>query len=269
MGKALEMLSVDFLRCLIFGPSGFGKTWLYSLAAFTEEFLPMEIADFDQGTITLKSSLKDLSAESWDKIEIKFYRDITTPGQAHRDFMDRLREINRKLTLGEVGAPKTIVIDSLSFLGKDILDGVATDDKQVIAKRDHYGPQMQHVEKVIQIVTSLKCHTIVIGHEDLERDELTGQKFRSIDVTGKLVNRIPRYFNEVYCLSMGVDEYGTQQRYVQTVSDATTRGPKTAFPGVIKAKEVVSVDLWSKLLRAMKGDELRSVAASTSTKWVA
>lgn len=253
MAKALDVLSIDFLRCLIFGPSGFGKTWLYSLMAFTDEFLPMEIADFDHGTITLKSSLKELGSEAWDKIDIRFYRDINTPGQAHREFLERMREINRKLTLGEDGAPKTLVLDSLSFMGKDILDGVATDDQQPYAKRDHYGPQMQHVEKAIQIATSLRCHTVVVGHEDLEEDKLTGAKFRAVDVTGKLVNRVPRYFNEVYYLGMGMDEYGASQRYVQTVSDEMTHGPKTAFPGVIKPKESVSSELWAKLVRAMKG----------------
>lgn len=266
MGKALEMLSVDFIRCLIFGPSGFGKTWLYSLMAFTEEFLPMEIADFDNGTITLKSSLKDLPAAAWDKISINFYRDINTPGQAHRDFLERMREINRKLTLQEPGAPKTLVVDSMSFMNKDILDGVATDDHQPYAKRDHYGPQMMMIEKALQVATSLKCHVVVVGHEDVEKDELTGSKFRSIDVTGKLVNRLPRYFNEVYYLGMGADEYGNTQRYVQTVSDGMIHGPKTAFPDVIASREPVSIDLWKKLAQQMQSI---SVRAQLSSDWVA
>lgn len=250
MPKALEVLAVDYLRMLIFGPSGFGKTWFYSLAAFVPEFLPMEIADFDNGTITLKSSLEGLSPEAWDKIEINSYRNPANPGQAHRDLTDRIREINRKITLQE-NAPEMFVLDSLSFMGKDVLDGVASDDHQPYAKRDHYGPQMQHVEKTMQALTSLKCHVVVIGHEDVEKDELSGSKFRSIDVTGKLVNRLPRYFNEVYYLNVGTDEYGQPRRYIQTASDEFVHGPKTAFPKVLAGRETVGVEVWKKLAGAM------------------
>ena len=254
MAKALEVLSVDFLRCLTFGPSGYGKTWLYSLMAFVDDFLPMEIADFDLGTITLRSSLKDLPKEKWDQIEINQYRDVANPGQAARSFLERLREINRKITLQE-NAPKTVILDSLTFLSKDILDGVASDDSQPYAKRDHYLPQMMHIEKHIQALTALKCNVIVIGHEDIEKDELTGNKARAIDVTGKLSGRLPRYFNEVYYLTMKMDEMGNTRRVVQTAADSMVLGPKTAFPDVISANEPATVELWKKLASALKKNQ--------------
>jgi len=265
MAKALEMLSVDFLRCLIFGPSGYGKTWLYSLMAFVDDFLPMEIADFDLGTITLRSSLKNLLPEKWDQIEINQYRDISNPGSASRAFMERLREINRRITLGDP-APKTVILDSLTFDAKDILDGVATDDKQPYAKRDHYLPQMMHIEKHIQALTALKCNVVVIGHDDIEKDVISGGQARAIDVTGKLTGRIPRYFNEVYYLTMGMDEAGNTKRVLQTAADTTVLGPKTAFPDVIKPREEAGVELWKKLNQALKANQ--AVMKEATTWWV-
>lgn len=251
MAKALELLSVDFLKCLIFGPSGYGKTWLYSLMANLPEFLPMEIEDFDLGTITLRTSLKNLSPEKWEQIEINTYRDVNNPGQSQRNLLLRLREIERKLILGDP-APKTVVLDSLTFMAKDILDGVATDDRQPYAKRDHYLPQMMHIEKSIQILTALKCHVVVVGHPDMETDPISGSKSWGLDVTGKLSGRLPRYFNEVYFLTMGMDEMGTPKRIVQTSPDGLVIGPKTAFPDLIKPREEASVELWKKLVVAMR-----------------
>ena len=252
MPKALELLSVDFLKLLLFSPSGYGKTWLHSLMAFEDEFLPMEIEDFDLGTITLRESLKGLSKESWDKIEINQFRDINNPGSAARAFVDRVREIQRKITVGDP-APKTVVLDSLTFFAKDILDGVATDDKQPYAKRDHYLPQMMHIEKGIQVLTALKCHVVVIGHEDTGKDDMTGEKRREIDVTGKLSGRLPRYLNEVYYLTLKPDEYGAMTRRLITSADGTIVGPKTAFPSIVKANEPATADLWKKLAGALRG----------------
>lgn len=248
MAKAVEVLSVDYLRCLIFGPSGYGKTWLYSLMAYVNEFLPMEIADFDLGAITLRKSLKDLPPEKWDKIEINTYRDLMNPGAAHKAFRDRVREINRKIMLGE-NAPKTLVLDSMTFMAKDILDGVAEEDRQPYAKRDHYLPQMMHVEKAIQSVTALKCNVVVIGHDDVDKDEISGVKTRSLDVTGKLAGRLPRYFNEVYYLTMGMDEQGNSKRVIQTASDSLVINPKTAFD--LKPREDAGVELWKKVAEGL------------------
>ena len=250
--KALEVLSVDFLKLLLFSPSGYGKTWLYSQMAFVDEFLPMEISDFDLGTITLRESLKELPKETWDKIEINQYRDIAYPGTAARAFLDRVREVQRKITIGD-NAPKTMVLDSLTFYAKDILDGVATDDKQPYAKRDHYLPQMMHVEKGVQALTALKCHVVVVGHEDTGKDDLTGEKRREIDITGKLSGRLPRYFNEVYYLNIGADEYGATSRKLITEANGSIVGPKTAFPSVVKPNEPATVDLWRKLAAALRG----------------
>lgn len=252
--KALDCLMVDYLRLLLFGPSGYGKTWLYSLMANIDAFLPMEIADFDLGTITLKSSLVGLSKEKWDQIEINQYRDITNPGTASRAFRERVRELARRQALGDSG-PKTVVLDSLTFLSKDILDGVATDDKQPYAKRDHYLPQMMHIEQHIQALTALKCNVIVVGHDDIEKDAISGNQARAIDVTGKLTGRLPRYFNEVYYLRMGLDENGSSKRIVQTSADSSVMGPKTAFPHVIKSSEEATVQLWEKLAGALVGNQ--------------
>ena len=247
--KALDCLRVDYLRLLLFGPSGYGKTWLYSLMANVDAFLPIEIADFDLGTITLKSSLAQLPREKWDQIEINQYRDVTNPGTAARAFRERIRELARRQALGDPG-PKTVVLDSLTFLSKDILDGVATDDKQPYAKRDHYLPQMMHIEQHIQGLTALRCNVVVVGHEDVEKDEISGVKARAIDVTGKLSGRLPRYFNEVYYLRIGMDADGQAKRIVQTNADSIVVGPKTAFPNVIKPSEEATVGLWEKLAKA-------------------
>jgi hypothetical protein len=216
-----------------------------------DDFLPMEIADFDLGTITLKSSLANLPPEKWDKIEINQYRDVLNPGSAARAFKERVRELTRKITLGE-GAPKTVVLDSLTFLAKDILDGVSSDDHQPFAKRDHYLPQMMQVEQHVQALTALKCNVVIIGHEAVDKDEISGVTARALDVTGKLSGRIPRYFNEVYYLKMGMDENGNSKRVVQTSADTITLGPKTAFPNVIKPNEEATVGLWEKLAKALR-----------------
>lgn len=257
--KALDVILIEQLRILLWGTTGIGKTRLYSQMAFHDEFLPMEIHDFDLGLPILKTALKDLPVAKWNKINVEQYQfDIEHPGDTHQRFLDNLRETNRKILTQSVEAPRTVVLDSMSFANNHIVEEIAFNDKKEIPQFEHYGPQKSHIVKYLQHLTALKCHVVVVGHEDVERRPKKSLREGvgagdvaeiHIDVTGKLVNNIPRYFNECYYMFTDTDEFGKSQPFIQTQINNVVRGCKTSFPLDLKAREPFD-GFWLRVLHA-------------------
>jgi len=259
--KALNVILIDYLRILLWGTTGIGKTRLYSQMAFHDEFLPMEIHDFDLGLPILKTSLRDLPTEKWDRINVEQYQfDIEHPGETHQRFLENLRETNRRIITQSKEAPRTVVLDSMSFANNHIVEEIAFNDKKEIPQFEHYGPQKSHIVKYLQHLVALKCNVVVVGHEDVERRPKKSLKEGvgagaieeiHIDVTGKLVNNIPRYFNECYYLYPGFDEMGKAVTFIQTQVNGPVRGCKTSFPLDLKLNEPFE-GFWTRVLAAWK-----------------
>jgi len=59
-------------------------------------------------------------------------------------------------------------------------------------------PQMQVIENAMRSFISLPCDCILIGHDDMNKDDATGKMFISLMITGKLSKRVPLLFDEIY-----------------------------------------------------------------------
>ena len=46
---------------------------------------------------------------------------------------------------------------------------------------------------------ALPCDCILIGHDDVMKDESSGKMFSGLMITGKLSRRVPLLFDEIYC----------------------------------------------------------------------
>ena len=47
-------------------------------------------------------------------------------------------------------------------------------------------------------MASLPCDCILTGHDDMDKDEVSGKMFVHLMITGKLQKRIPLLFDEIY-----------------------------------------------------------------------
>jgi hypothetical protein len=62
-----------------------------------------------------------------------------------------------------------------------------------------YLPAMSMIENAIKDMTTLPCDVILTAHLDVDKDEATGRMFVGPLFVGKLKQRIPLLFDELYC----------------------------------------------------------------------
>jgi len=67
-----------------------------------------------------------------------------------------------------------------------------------VPHQNDWMPQMMYIENAIRDLLSYSCDVVLIGHDALVKDEITGAVLKDLMVTGKLTRRIPLLFNEMY-----------------------------------------------------------------------
>ncbi len=200
MSKNGNTLTTDpWLRLLIIGKSGSGKTHLVAEGLKQEWMQDAYIFDTD---LRLESILSRFGTEVLDHIEYDRYRDLsTTFGGSFAKAQAKKIELTRLIQSNDPSAPKSIIIDSGSFLAKLILnealhlDGKSSDTKPNLA---HYGTLANKMERFVSELTGLPCNIILTVHENVVKDDITGALNWDIALTKSLRNTLPGYFNEVY-----------------------------------------------------------------------
>jgi len=177
------------IRWLVHGPSGGGKT--FSLRTL-KDFGPIYHYDFDQGG----SGLAHGDFSEGEFIQFTFGQDLTSPDAF--DAANLLLEEQTK-TAGDIGV---LVIDTLTTLGMAAMNSVLQEAGRLgqQAHQNDYLPQMVRIENFILRATAMpvKYGTIVLAHDELEKDEETGRFIQKLSTTGKLSTRMLRFFGEIY-----------------------------------------------------------------------
>jgi hypothetical protein len=119
--------------------------------------------------------------------------------------------------------------------GKPVFNGVP--------QQQDYLPQMVYIEAVIQSILSYDCDVVLIGHDSMVKDDVTGMVMKDLMITGKLTRRIPLLFSEMYHAEVRSSATGNSYELLTTKTgtyQAKTRmgkGGELAIrePGDIKA----------------------------------
>ena len=257
-----KFVSTPLLTVLVYGKTGTGKTTLIAKVAAFDEFAPLEIIDFD---LRLDGLVEAIPPALLDRIRFESYRDTTIPGEAYDRVWSRLRTLEE--IAGKPDAPRSVFLDSTTFMGKAFLDMVVYLDSskgqkgdsnkerygELIAVRDHYGPQMQHIERFIQRLTGLKqkgYNVFASGHEDKEKDEVTGRTSKTIDTTGKLYTRLPGYFNEFWHTELRTSPTG-QTEYLVGTKATDIYEARTSFTSFLAPVELQD-GIWTKITNHLR-----------------
>lgn len=75
-----------------------------------------------------------------------------------------------------------------------------------------YLPAMTLMENAIRKIMSAKCDFLFICHEDVTEDKTLGKMFIGPQLTGKLRQRIPLLFSELYVATASVSSSGVEYR---------------------------------------------------------
>lgn len=216
--KLDQLQSEDYVKLLLLGESGAGKTVLAS--SFPT---PIKYFDFD---MKVSSAAKYHSAdkERLSQIDVEQYSNLPLP-QRMATFLKSVKEIEKLQHEGKPLPFKTLVVDSLTTLTNAILEdykkvsqlGIKRALADVNAMQDYQLLQI-HLTQLITGLLSLKANIVIIGHTQLEKDETTGAMKNSILMPGQLAYKLPIYFEEVYLLKVNAKG----ERVLQTQSDSKT-----------------------------------------------
>jgi hypothetical protein len=185
-------------RVLIYGRSGAGKTNLVGKVLEIEEMCPLYVFDFD---LRLNSILATINRQLIvERLSYDQFRDGSRAGSAFTDAEAKLRDLSS--LMGKPNAPRTVAVDSLTFAEKAIMSRVLMLDGKSSTfppQLNHYKSSIAQLEDFVSKLCALPINVVVTAHEDIDKDDLTGQMVRGIGVTGKkLPTVLPGYFNEVW-----------------------------------------------------------------------
>lgn len=194
-------------KVFLAGPSGSGKT-------------------LSSTTLPGKKLLIDLDNRSETVIGIKnldvypcHEKDPRSPKAWQK--LDRLVNV----IVGEVNRGifpyDSVIFDGLTMMGRISMNwALLLDPGRGLGgspARQHYGPQMDNLAKLVLKTLALPLNILYTGHIELFQDEATGaQKFYP-KITGKLRTEVSNWFNETYyCFRTPNKEDGKMHYYWQT-----------------------------------------------------
>jgi hypothetical protein len=204
------------IKLLIYGQSGAGKT-VFSAGAPK----PL-VLDFD-GKVSSAASY--FSVNDPAKLKEISYENLTEQAgmeRPFRRFMKVLKGLHEQAAAGKL-AHETIVLDSLTLFLDAFMADIIAENPGV--KRPNNVPALQDYQilnlqfkDVMSKLLALPCHIIVVGHITSETNQETGRIFWKPLVPGKLADRLPQVFTEVYRAYV-MQKDGQPTHLLQTNSD--------------------------------------------------
>lgn len=206
MPKASELVQDEYIKILLVGNSGAGKTG--ALTCLVEAGYELRIVDLDNGLTALFNHVKAVDPKLLDKIQFQSYRDkvkMTALGTklvgAPRAYSNTLSALEKWPDDGsdpaEWGGKVILVVDSLTNLGRAALQWAKATNPSTKDPRQWYSAAQNLIEDFIANVTSedFHAHVIVISHIELTETS-TGQIKGYASAIGKALGpKLPRFFN--------------------------------------------------------------------------
>lgn len=216
-------------NCIVYGKSGVGKT--YSIRTARK---PVHIDSFDPGGTDVLHDLikKDIV------IPDKRY-EFEDPFQP-KAFARWMEQFDKRYNGGYFDYIGTYVLDSATTWAQCVMYYILNKDRRAGKQpfQQDWLPQMTYIENYCRKMLSMECDTILICHEDIDKDEMTGAIERAPLLTGKLKTRIPLLFSEIYHTTLNVTKDGKMENFFQTVNyDRIVSRTRLGKGGLLKVKE--------------------------------
>ena len=204
--KSANDISQQWLKFLVYGHSGVGKT---VLASTMPNIL---LISAEAGTLSLKSS--NLARIYGDSVE--YTSDVPI---VEVRTIDELLNVGKWLaTSDEAKRFESVALDSISEIAEIYLrDNL----KKVPDPRQAYGKMAQEVMGVIEAFKRLPKHIYFAAKAERSKDSVTGMQLNGPAFPGQqLANDVPYQFDYVFKLDVGQNpETKENYRYLQTQPD--------------------------------------------------
>ena len=180
-----------YLKALIYGPPGAGKTSLVKTISSAYKTL----------IISAESGLLSVSGLDCDVIDIT----VDDTGNLIEDKkarLQRLAEVYSFLTKDK--KYELVFIDSLSELSQTMVEAL---QKEMPDRKDGlvlWGENLKRMRSLIKAFRDLKKHVVMTCLSDIDKDD-TGKRFLTIDMAGKISKEAPAMFDLVAFLKVDAE----------------------------------------------------------------
>jgi len=180
---------------IIIGYSGVGKTHLLRTCP-----QPVYVDSFDKGGT--RGVLDDLIAQHRIFVDTRWEQDQTLNPTAFKGWDDNFTRLIRSNFFDSVG---TYAIDSMTSFSDAILAYILKKASRAGKKPNYYEDYPIHhniIRDAIKMIWSLPCYTILTGHIDTMKDDVSGAIISSLLLPGKSAVKVPIHADEVYILEV-------------------------------------------------------------------
>lgn len=87
---------------------------------------------------------------------------------------------------------KTLIIDSLTYMGKLCLRAILKNAMREIPRFEEYNLNYARTSMLINNLSELKCHIVFTAIDKMDKDEMTGKIFGGPELVGKLGKELPQ-----------------------------------------------------------------------------
>lgn len=202
----------SFIKALLYGSYGAGKTILASTAVDVPEMRDVIFLNMEAGTKSIMTSGAVKAPHEIDFITITMYDQFPAVIEFLKKHC-RARDNNDAIMLAHVASEfgikpsrryRTIIIDSISELDsmnfrrliadkpEDLMQANPSDDL-----RGDYGRNRQIMHKAFRELRNLPMNVLMIAPDDLDKDDTTKKITISPKLTGKLSKEIQGYMDVV------------------------------------------------------------------------
>ena len=190
------------INFILYGEMGCGKTTM----AIETCRKPCLVHSFDPGGCD--SVDPKMIASGLVIVDNRFERDEPKRPKA---FAAWDAEFERLLNGGFFNNIGTFVLDSITTWSSAAMYAVLAKSGRAagIPQQNDYLPQMTMIENAVKVICSLPCDVVLTAHQKADKDEVTGKITATPLLTGKLTQRVPLLFNEIYHLVTKESSKGT------------------------------------------------------------
>ena len=236
-------ISDDWLRIIIYGPSGVGKTYLIGTAQDDPETNSVYLIDAESGktTIRFKKGIMRSKVTTYSEVEsiVDFlrkyftFRDALLTARKNNDekeiarfetnmaILFRIEEADR--ATWEIPIFRTVAVDSLTEVQvydmKEIMEEVVKSDSSrdpdVPSPRE-WGRSQTHIKDLIRALRAMPCHSIFAALPVERQDEKTKEINVWPDLPGKLATQVPALVDIVGYYYSYIDDEDNTQRILLT-----------------------------------------------------
>jgi len=198
--KATDIGLPEELNVMLYGEYGSGKTTFAT--TFPKPILFFDIDDRQQTYAGVEG------------VEYDVYKDEGRTVKAYREFFKDLQKYQKKDDYA------TVVLDStttlLRIMKNDLLGRTGTGRGATEGiDLSQWGTVVERYEKIFDIFKSYNAHKIVISHDQMIKDDLTGEiKNLPMMVGKKFPQRAPLYFDEIYYCYSEEDRDSEETKYL-------------------------------------------------------